>query len=86
MQLTNFLRDVREDYEELGRIYMPTAILKQYGLAHSDIPMLIAGVHTDDIMIEIKQESRKIYMQYMITQCRDLYAYSLDGLQYLKPE
>jgi phytoene synthase len=25
-------------------------------------------------------------MQYMITQCRDLYAYSLDGLQYLKPE
>ena len=23
MQLTNFLRDVREDYEDLGRIYMP---------------------------------------------------------------
>ena len=25
MQLTNFLRDVREDYEELGRIYVPNS-------------------------------------------------------------
>lgn len=31
MQLTNFLRDVREDYEDLGRIYMPLAPLSKGG-------------------------------------------------------
>ena len=37
MQLTNFLRDVREDYEDLGRIYIPTDILQDHGLSHEDI-------------------------------------------------
>jgi phytoene synthase len=41
MQLTNFLRDVREDYEELDRIYMPSEILKRYGLSHEDIGVFI---------------------------------------------
>ena len=37
-------------------------------------------------MTDIKKESRKLYMQSMIAECRRMYAHSLDGLQYLKPE
>lgn len=86
MQLTNFLRDVREDYEELDRIYMPSEILKRYGLSHEDIGVFITWNHTNDIMTDIKKESRKLYMQSMIAECRAMYAHSLDGLQYLNPE
>lgn len=86
MQLTNFLRDVREDYEELDRIYMPSEILKKHGLSHEDIGIFITWNHTNDIMTDIKKESRKLYMQSMIVECRAMYAHSLDGLQYLNPE
>ncbi len=86
MQLTNFLRDVREDFEELDRIYMPSEILKKYGLSHEDIGVFISWKYTDDIMTDIKKESRKLYMQSMIAECRTMYAHSLDGLQYLNPE
>ena len=86
MQLTNFLRDVREDYEELDRIYMPSEILKKYWLSHDDIWWFIEWKKTDDIMTDIKKESRKLYMQNMIAECRNMYAHSLDGLQYLNPE
>lgn len=37
MQLTNFLRDIREDYIELDRIYMPLDELMKFGLTHDDI-------------------------------------------------
>ena len=37
MQLTNFLRDVKEDYEDFGRIYMPEEDLQLYELTHEDI-------------------------------------------------
>jgi phytoene/squalene synthetase len=37
-------------------------------------------------MTDIKKESRKLYMQSMIAECRTMYAHSLDGLQYLNPE
>ena len=36
LQLTNFCRDVREDYEELGRIYLPGTTLETYGVRESD--------------------------------------------------
>lgn len=37
MQYTNFLRDIREDYLDYGRIYMPETILRRYDLSHDDI-------------------------------------------------
>jgi phytoene synthase len=36
LQLTNFLRDVREDYAELGRIYLPQSTLDEYGVVEAD--------------------------------------------------
>ena len=86
MQLTNFLRDVREDYEQLGRIYIPSEILKKYGLSHNDIPRFINETQTTDIMDEIRKTSRTMTMKEMIAHCRTMYAHSLDGLQYLQPE
>ncbi len=37
MQLTNFLRDIDEDYQQRGRVYMPQDELKQFGLSDEDI-------------------------------------------------
>ena len=37
MQLTNFLRDIREDYADIGRIYIPEQILHNHHLSHEDI-------------------------------------------------
>lgn len=36
-QLTNFLRDVREDVQEYGRIYVPRATLERYDVPESEI-------------------------------------------------
>lgn len=44
MQLTNFLRDIGEDYRERGRIYIPQEDMKTFGVAESDIA---AGMVTD---------------------------------------
>ena len=37
MQLTNFLRDIEEDWDLRGRVYMPQDELRQFGLSDSDI-------------------------------------------------
>ncbi|MFB6308969.1 MAG: phytoene/squalene synthase family protein [Haloarculaceae archaeon] len=36
-QLTNFLRDVREDIQEYGRVYIPTDRLDQYDVTEQDL-------------------------------------------------
>jgi phytoene synthase len=37
MQLTNFLRDIDEDYHSYGRIYIPLEDLDQFNLSETDI-------------------------------------------------
>jgi len=36
-QLTNFLRDVREDIHDYGRVYLPRETLDRYGVTESDL-------------------------------------------------
>jgi len=36
-QLTNFLRDVREDIHDYGRVYMPQETLDRYGVTEDDL-------------------------------------------------
>lgn len=36
-QLTNFLRDVREDIHDYGRVYLPQETLDRYGVTESDL-------------------------------------------------
>jgi phytoene synthase len=62
LQLTNFLRDVREDYDELGRIYLPQEDMKKFGVtkemiaAHQVTPELVA------LMKYYIEFSRKLYI------------------------
>ena len=71
MQLTNFLRDVGEDYRTRGRIYLPQDDMKRFGVTDDDIRR---GVVTEDIVALLKFE---------IERTREIYAYADAGVCYL---
>jgi phytoene synthase len=70
-QLTNFLRDIREDYEELGRVYMPQDELKRFGLTNGDISRRVY----DDRFIE--------FMKFQIKRNREVYREAVAGIPML---
>jgi len=47
LQLTNILRDIREDFENGGRLYVPLADLARFGFTEDH---LAAGVHDDHFL------------------------------------
>jgi phytoene synthase len=70
-QLTNFLRDIREDYEELGRVYMPQDELRQFGLSNGDISRRV-------------YDQRFItFMKFQIKRNRELYREAQTGIPML---
>jgi phytoene synthase len=73
MQLTNFVRDIREDLEELGRVYLPEEDLKKFGVQKSDLE---AGKVTDSV---------RELLKYEIWVCRTLYRESDAGIALLDP-
>lgn len=75
MQLTNFLRDIREDYLELGRIYMPEEELKIFGCTHETIIQLSNGSKTTP--------NFKNFMEYMIAKADSLYWHARKGIKLL---
>ena len=70
-QLTNFLRDIREDCEQLGRIYMPLDELAKFNLSEKDIH---AQTYNQDF-IE--------FMKWQIARNRQIYKESLQGIPML---
>jgi phytoene synthase len=62
-QLTNFLRDIREDYEELGRIYMPQDELERFDLSERDIAFRIRDQRFVDFMNFQIERNRQIYRE-----------------------
>jgi phytoene synthase len=74
MQLTNFLRDVGEDWRVRGRIYLPLEDLHRYGVAATDI----AEARVTDRFREL--------MRFEIDRARTLYADADMGMEYLPPE
>jgi phytoene synthase len=70
-QLTNFLRDIREDYEELGRVYMPADELRRFGLSPHEIEKQIC----DERFVE--------FMKFQIERNRRVYAEALPGIPML---
>jgi len=70
-QVTNFLRDIREDHEELGRIYMPQDELRRFGLSSKDI----AGRVYDERFVE--------FMKFQIERNREIYREALPGIPML---
>lgn len=70
-QLTNFLRDIREDYENLGRIYMPMDELRRFGLDEDDI----ASFTMDERFVD--------FMNFQIARNREVYREALPGIPML---
>jgi phytoene synthase len=70
MQLSNFLRDVREDWSR-GRVYLPLEDLARFNYAEGDLGV---GV-VDDRFIEL--------MRFEIARARGLYAIADEGMGYI---
>ena len=70
-QLTNFLRDIREDCDELGRIYMPQDELARFGLSSGDIRNHVR----DNRFLE--------FMKWQIERNRAVYREALPGIKLL---
>ena len=70
MQLTNILRDVREDLER-GRVYLPEDELAAFGLSRED---LASGVVDD---------RWRAFMRCQIARARAYYARAANGVQWL---
>ena len=71
MQLTNFLRDIDEDYIERGRVYMPQDELTQF------------GVHDEDIATRNFSPHFKEFMQFQAARARELYEQADKGIPML---
>jgi 15-cis-phytoene synthase len=70
MQLTNFLRDLGEDWDR-GRIYLPLEDMARFGYTEKD---LAAGV-VDSRFVEL--------VRFEIARARRLYAFADKGLRYI---
>lgn len=71
MQLTNFLRDIREDYEKLGRIYLPQEDMRRF------------GVMEEDIKNKTNRKSFQNLIDFEVARCRDLYKVAWQGIESL---
>lgn len=72
MQLTNFLRDIDEDYQERGRVYMPQDELARFGLS------------TRDIAEQRFSPAFKEFMQWQCERARSLYSEADKGVPLLE--
>ena len=70
MQLTNFLRDIKEDWDR-GRIYIPSEDLERFGYTEADIS---AGV--------VNKPFAGL-MEFEIQRTRDLYDFAAEGMGYI---
>lgn len=73
LQLTNILRDIREDYMS-GRIYLPQTELSGFGL------------NEENIAESLNDERWKKFMKFQIERNRILYKESLPGISMLNPD
>lgn len=78
MQLTNFLRDIKEDYILLDRIYLSNEELAKFWLSHEDIIDICKGKR-DQTTWKLFRE----YIKYMIAVCRKHYRNAEQWYRYL---
>jgi phytoene synthase len=74
MQLTNFWRDIGEDYSQRGRIYLPQEDMARFGYTEA---MLMEGIVNDQF-----QE----LMRFEIARARGFYACADSGIGMITPE
>jgi 15-cis-phytoene synthase len=71
MQLTNILRDVKEDLG-LGRVYLPQDELAAHGLSEADLKLGVVDARV------------RSFLTMQIARARTLYASALKGVPYLR--
>ena len=71
MQLTNFLRDIKEDYELRDRIYIPEESLTKF------------GVTEEHFKRHIVDDSFKSMMKFEVARARRLYTDAEEGIDLL---
>lgn len=71
MQLTNILRDIKEDYLQ-GRIYLPQDELQQFGITQEHFQQ----GKVDPSFVQ--------FMQYQITRARKYYSNAENGIKFLQ--
>ena len=71
-QLTNFVRDVAEDYTR-GRVYLPQEDLDRFGVARADLGLGFAT------------EAVRELVEFEVARCRELYAFGATGIPLLHP-
>ncbi len=74
MQLTNFLRDVGEDWRERNRIYLPMEDLRRFSVSEDDIA---SNRLTDNVRALVRFEADR---------AREIYAHADAGMQYIPRE
>lgn len=70
-QLTNFIRDIKSDYEERGRIYIPEEDMRRFGVTEQHIARGIVD------------DAWKSLMSFEIERTRVLYKKGVSGIPYL---
>lgn len=70
MQLTNILRDIKED-KDMGRIYMPLNEIKQYGLSE------------DDFFNENMNDAMYKFIRFQVKRANKYYHQAQDGIRML---
>ncbi len=72
MQLTNFLRDINEDYQERDRIYMPQDHMATFAVDNG----MIAG--------QTMTPQLHNFLKHYVEKTEKLFTQGIDGLHYLK--
>ena len=81
LQITNILRDVREDWAA-GRVYLPQEELAAFGLSDADISVLsTAGFRGEDGVTD----RWRAFMRFQIERNRQLYDEAAPGIAWLDP-
>ncbi|WP_135306185.1 phytoene/squalene synthase family protein [Haloarcula amylovorans] len=70
-QLSNFLRDVREDIHDYGRVYLPQETLSRHGVTEEQL----ADADVDDAFRAVMEEE--------LTRTEELYREGVTGIRYL---
>lgn len=63
MQLTNFLRDIKEDYFDRNRIYIPREYMQKFGITEEDIKNQNVNPDFREMMFFLIEKARAIYRQ-----------------------
>lgn len=73
-QMTNFLRDIKDDYDERGRIYIPQEDLARFGVTERHFKEKVV----DEAWIAL--------MRFEIQRTRALYEKGVHGISFLEPK